>query len=676
MVWKRTVSRSIQFWISARGQSVAIVCLDDLNLNSPLNHTLPSILMPNSPTFLDLPIKVRRLVYEYAGITGQLRDLNFRFLNIYAKDEYPEKEHIEEISSFYEINYKITRREDYYTLKPYWECDSDSANIGPQTLYYPFSSLDGYSYARHSCFDDPMYFYEVSWLVFYDISKAFYSRNRYRICRGSPGGFKPFFDLHPGAVRALTILTIRLDGEPLDSIIPDEQWERISQLRPMKLHTRHGKTALKEWEKLVQRLAECMVPNRLDLYLIVNCPNIETSKAILKPLDALSTLKGCGLFLNEELKPDFMDLIHKTVKKLTSRSKDDKAKSFRYLDLPLELRYRILEHSDLVSTADLEWKPRLLSFGPLSRPSSCSCYYNWDDVLYTSGHLPDCHPVSIIEPHWFILDAHKSLETLCRHNRATNFGHLPEYNGKCVFSERHSSYASTCVKPIRAHPLFLVSHQVRQDALPIFFQKNRFLVTPPGVHFSRVVDQDIYMLLGSNAEIPMERYELSLFLSLVPPMALRHIRRLEWFVPRYENFAASPESAYFDYLDTIDMMAQAMHLPQLTLVLDLRVNRLRDLDVGVRWPLRGLRDGAMYNKIILPLQRLHGLKDCFIYLKRLKDGGDLLARDSYDSDEMRYEKAIMGDDYDSASRGKPWMERFERRIVSQEEQVQSYGYYG
>jgi hypothetical protein len=125
-----------------------------------------------------------------------------------------------------------------------------------------------------------------------------------------------------------------------------------------------------------------------------------------------------------------------------------------------------------------------------------------------------------------------------------------------------------------------------------------------------------------------------------------------------------------DYLDTIDMMTQAMNLPLLTLVLNLRVvDRDTHLEDSF-WPRRYDRDGKMYETILKPLCRLNGLKDCFVYLRRIPKKGAY--RHTYtgkhgwvfDNDEMRYEKAIMGPKYDSAKRGKPWMERFEQKMVA------------
>jgi hypothetical protein len=617
-------------------------------------------------------------VYQYAGITGQLHDLNFGALYIYAKDEYPDKEHIKQVFCFHHHFIKIVRREDYYTLEPYWEGIHDCMATAPRSWGFDRCyQEDCGGYRNISPVGNPMDFYEVSRPLFYDISTAFYSKNRYRICRSSPKGFKPFLDLPGYAVRMLTSLTIRLDGEPLDSIELDGNWERIEQLIPMRLYSRHGKTAFKEWEKVVRRLSELILPSRLNLYLIANCPNMETAEAILKPLDALPTLKGCGLFLNKERKPELIELIQTTAKRLTTPPDDKEAKPFRYLDLPLELRYRILEHSDLVAATDLEWKPKLQSLGPLKDPH-CSCVHDWSyNDFIRVGHLPHCRPAYDTALSSFLFDANEFLEQhICSNCDTLSTTNRTLYTYECGFKYKYSAYSSNCARPRRIHPLFLVSRQARQDALPIFFQQNRFLITPPGVHYSRLICSNLYGFRTYQRTIPMPRYELSIFLSSLPSMALRYVRRLEWLLPQFSNYRAAPESAYFDYLGTIDMMAQAMHLPLLTLVLNLRVS-MRDSEAwAISYPFRRQRDGDMYNKILLPLQRLHGLKDCFIYLKRIVEYIDDFNRWAYyDSDEMRYEKEIMGQDYDSAARGKPWMERYESRTDWEPRKVTAYGHY-
>ncbi|KAF1975213.1 hypothetical protein BU23DRAFT_377839, partial [Bimuria novae-zelandiae CBS 107.79] len=114
-----------------------------------------------------------------------------------------------------------------------------------------------------------------------------------------------------------------------------------------------GNNALKEWEQLVLRLAEYIRPNHLVLYLIVNVHDVETAEAVLKPLDQLPTLKNCGLWLNNDPIPDINTLVRATVKRLKSPRTPDEP--FNFLGLPIELRLRILEYSDLIYDSVLEW---------------------------------------------------------------------------------------------------------------------------------------------------------------------------------------------------------------------------------------------------------------------------------------------------------------------------------
>jgi hypothetical protein len=72
------------------------------------------------------------------------------------------------------------------------------------------------------------------------------------------------------------------------------------------------------------------------------------------------------------------------------------------------------------------------------------------------------------------------------------------------------------------HSLFLISKQVNQGAVSVFFGRSRFTVVPPGLlQSTRGSSQYRYpRLIG----LPMHRLELPLFLSSLEPNALQHIR--------------------------------------------------------------------------------------------------------------------------------------------------------
>ena len=648
--------------------------------------------MANPLTFYDLPLKARNLVYKYLDLTGYTVDLNYTELYVYPQNEYPDDSRADTIESL-DSGSIITRCEDYRTLEEYWEWSYDESRIYSSSNKHKNDGCEKADFVAETVND-----YYGSKAEAPEIFMTIYKSNHFRICRGSPGGFAPFFRLPTDALCELGTLTVRLDGEPQETIKIDGDWSRLEQLAPLKLHSRYGKTALKEWGRLIQRLTECVRPSHLTLYLIVNVPDIKTAEAVLKPLEQLPTLKNCGIWLSSKSIPQLDRLIQMTIRRLTTPSIPTRTldRPFRYLDLPQELRSRILEYSDLISGADLEWKPSLSSIGRIRDPR-CSCEkylgHHFDAI-----HIEDC-TTEYLEPsefgkyftdwdtahisseHCFLCERNSSTRTICKKTQ----GGFCECIFHCTHSTNSSSTLSTSRKGVPS--LFLVSHQVREDAIPVFFRRNRFVISPPGTVPIRFAARWPQRLFLYPVILTMQRVELSMFLTSLPRGAARHIRYLEWVLPQFANYRTAPRSTYFDYLDTIDMMKQAMNLPLLTLVLNLRVADQGGGWENKFWPHRVRRDGKMYDTILNPLCRLEGLKDCFLYLRRIPREGvhhfNYTNKQDYmfDYDEMRYEKAIMGPKYDSARRGKPWMERFEQKMIAwdwatwERYSVDAYGYY-
>jgi hypothetical protein len=635
--------------------------------------------MANPLTFYDLPLKARNLVYKYLELTGYTVDLNYTEFCIYPQNEYPDDSRAD-IAEGLEEGSTITRCEDYRTLEEYWEWSCDELYSYRSSYNHKYDGCEKGNFTAETVRDEYGSKAEAP-----EIFKTIYKSNHFRICRGSPGGFAPFFQLPTDALCELGTLTVRLDGEPQETIKLDGDWARLKRLAPLKLYSRHGKTAMKEWERLIQRLTECVRPSHLTLYLIVNVPDIKTAEAVLKPLGQLPTLKNCGIWLSSKSIPQFNRLIRTTIGRLTTPSLDHRNmptrtldQPFRYLDLPQELRCRILEYSDLISGADLEWKPSISSLGNIRDPRcSCEKYFGH---RFDHTHIEDCKTeylepsdvgefftdwdiASISAEHCFLCE-HDSLIKICKKTQA---GFC-----ECIFHCTHSADSSSTVPTSRkgVPSLFLVSHQVREDAIPVFFRRNRFIISPPGIVPIRFFARWPERLHLDRAVLTMQRVELSLFLVSLPRGALHHIRYLEWVLPQFANYRTAPKSAYLDYLDTIDMMTQAMNLPLLTLVLNLRVVDRDTHWEDSFWPRRYDRDGKMYETILNPLCRLKGLKDCFVYLRRIPKKGAYRSNYTgkhgwvFDNDEMRYEKAVMGPKYDSAKRGKPWMERFEQKMVA------------
>ncbi|CAO2658462.1 Nn.00g061850.m01.CDS01 [Neocucurbitaria sp. VM-36] len=636
--------------------------------------------MTRQLTILDLPVNIRERICDYAGFTGHTSDLNYAWLDLYPLNEYPNNEHVAEVSCFHGTDVEIFRRVDPDTFEEYWEYPYDWCTT-LENLFPPLPSRGCYTFGCEWTGSQVCSDYYDDGSTHPELVRIMMQKNHFRICQGSPGGFEPFFELASDPVKyrvlaELGTLTVRLDGEPPESIVMGGDWSRLPELIPYNLRSRYGKAALKEWKRLISRLAQCIRPNQLTLYVIAKAQDIETASAILEPLLMLPALKGCGVYLNEKDKPGFVTLIKRTAKSITSPEKSANITPFRYLDLPQELRFRILEFSDLKSNDFFEFKPSLRSIAPIPDPQFSCCTASSGDARSLS--CPEGYPAPMIDKAninryvWgfsSLKQYERSLSGHCCSTRESTRSDLcaKDSNGfcACVFDCAHSAYCNTISQlptKIYPHPLLHTSHTVRQDAIPVFFQCNEFIITPPGVlpmRFNIYPNSLVHHL--DQKSIQMRRTELSIFLSWLPTNSLKYIRYLEWVIPRVHAYTSA---AFDDYITTIEMMTHAMNLSQLTLVINFRgldLDCLLDKNYVIPDD-----DFEYYRAMLKPLRRLAGLKDCFVYLRRPSlDNWETTASVIFIEElEREYEAMVMGDEYyDSRDRAKSSLDSFQRRIL-------------
>lgn len=639
--------------------------------------------------FLDLPSQLRQRIYRYAEITGKVIDLNWQYDEITLVDSDGEITEVDTTGCRHENNSAIVSREDYFTLERHWEYDEEQRG----SIRISDSCCD-----NEGCFawDSGFALLLASKTIFLEIWEMVYRENRYLLDRSAPGGFQRFMNLGWHSIRVLTHLTIRLDGEPPETMDLTLHWTRTQDLLPLKPNSRYGKQAYKQWADLVARLCECPIaPGRLNLFLVASVAGVNEAELVLRPLESLPSLKRCGIWLNEKPIPELKALIRETVERLImpkdgeeKEEEVEKVEYFRYLDLPQEIRLRILSFSDICATPSLEWKPVVSELGPVRVPD-CDCY---DDLgeLDKGLHYENCEQTFKMIPRKQtngLEEEYNRIEHCCScpsrwpYCSVDCMVRCDPY--MCIFEcSNHASHTAPRHRGWKhyCHPLFLVSRQVRHDAIPVFFQGRRFVITP--------IDVVPLRHLKNHAEKfhawytnPLPRMELSLFLSNTPKEAMRHIRYIEWLVAAPRNYKEQPRSAYFDYLNTIEVMVRAMTLSRMTLVINMRAARVHDLgyegyDNRFIWPGREKSDGKFYSSILAPLGFLgeNGLKDCWVYLRKISNAKyDCYSRDE---DEKKWEKKIMGNaSYDAFSRGKPWQERVERTMGTPQHDLGNYASY-
>lgn len=392
--------------------------------------------------------------------------------------------------------------------------------------------------------------------------------------------------------------------------------------------------ALEEWTSLVDRLKRYTVPGRLKLAVICDTEEDEVAKFVSESLIQLPQLGHCALrycpytFLGNDQEDYFAVrlLAKETAAKTTGRqanltnSTQTLANSASpnvtpFQDSPRKIFPRILEETDLVCQCHLQWKP-----------------FNGFDVFRPESHAQSTCSTCI-----------EVLESSCEPSAIRHYGAI---GCECA-----------CWKFPTA--LFQINHDVRHEALRIFFSKNHFiLLRTEGRQIPRPPNADP-LPYSSIDDFPR-------LIAQMPTEAIKYLRSIQFVLPQW-NYCLPGSTSLNELLDTIDTLFNYARLDQLTIAVDLssgRYDDLRTFDIhGISNPLaRALViDGGLWggpHEIVDPFMMLEGLglKDFFVHLTPLvgDQAPEEIARwkEYGDFHERHLEQHVMGKDYDAAVRGK------------------------
>ncbi|MCJ1364387.1 hypothetical protein MMC16_003497 [Acarospora aff. strigata] len=143
------------------------------------------------------------------------------------------------------------------------------------------------------------------------------------------------------------------------------------------------------------------------------------------------------------------------------------------------------------------------------------------------------------------------------------------------------------------------------------------------------------------------------FLSWIPQHATKFLRSVQLVLVVHDyNYGLPGATETTKWLKSIDFIAQNTNVPRLTLTIDMS-SELDAYGDGYGYVLPRIDpDGAMwtvYQRIMEPMVRLKGLQNLFVHLSwPLSD----LEEDLRHLHERILERRVMGDDYDSVSKGK------------------------
>jgi hypothetical protein len=228
-----------------------------------------------------------------------------------------------------------------------------------------------------------------------EAEEMLYGRNCFAISQRNPGGLRVLERLSRHAIRNLHRLIIHLT--PCTCLAPhciktnsfcdlafsgcNPDARKPTHDQRLSNTSRADRHILKQWERICRRLAEHILSDQLELYIVCHVESRPVVEQIIRPLLQLPTLRSGGICLgpsNHASYGELRALAATAVQHLTSRAVLALQKPFPFLRLPKELQLQILAASPLVQGACVR-----ISEGRISRDGlSHSCE---DDSITIDG---------------------------------------------------------------------------------------------------------------------------------------------------------------------------------------------------------------------------------------------------------------------------------------------------
>jgi hypothetical protein len=228
-----------------------------------------------------------------------------------------------------------------------------------------------------------------------ETSLLFYSTNCFVVRFNCTGDLRALRLLRPSLLHVLTSLTVQLNvaeghrGEPYHA--PENCPRSNNEL--LQANRSFAQCLISEWETTIHDISSHIKPDTLNFGLICDVADINTAQRVVAPLRQLPPLVACHIRLNPSLTN--VSGLQRTARDAVIQVKGRKSFSspFNYARLPLELRIRILEYTDLVTPLnEVEWvlghghdRGYQLPFLPLKRPCLTSCEPCYD-VCHPKAH--------------------------------------------------------------------------------------------------------------------------------------------------------------------------------------------------------------------------------------------------------------------------------------------------
>lgn len=378
--------------------------------------------------------------------------------------------------------------------------------------------------------------------LYQELSQLLYSTNSFAIDYSNLNSLAALRNLRPQTCASLTSLRIILAASSChfsgSVTSTDPEWvygdacgSRMDEDGSNDLHDEpivSSDPRLAEWDSTASYLATTLSEGMVDLAVVCDVRDgdqttpVQAARVVTASLLRLPKLRHCSLRLCRSPNPELKQLAHETT--LRARHMIPPSSSWtpatletpppgpsRFLALPIELRQRILQFTDLITPwTEVHWSPqdgRRFVLGS----TYCENHEHRDQICPPSRHH-GCHFLS------------------CERT-------YPRPTPGCFCGTYHSASSSSIACRCWAPPtaLFLVCKTLYKDAQSVFFSGNRFVVFDRQSHlpWKRDVDWD-----DEEEEAQgylNQRFGASRFLrDIVPTDSLRYLRFLELVYPAWD----------------------------------------------------------------------------------------------------------------------------------------------
>ncbi|KAL1851735.1 hypothetical protein Daus18300_012420 [Diaporthe australafricana] len=328
--------------------------------------------------------------------------------------------------------------------------------------------------------------------------------------------------------------------------------DHIPHSGPLQATDPFTQAILDEWQSTVALLASRSVSlDKLELSIVcdVRHDEPETARLAVAPLASLAPLKDCHVRLCREPNAQIQEIAHIAVLRARGIShqlpstyhrpgiglKENYSSGSRLLDLPRELRFRILEYTDLITPwKEVTWDGNSAKYSA----SRCGCD-NLDHIGRTCP--PSVHHGCQFSCCWLI---------------------YPEPSIGCFCRLRHSASSTTCRCWAAPTALLLVCRTIYHDSQVVFFSGNRFVV-----HDFWAQAPWRHPPLSPHGGYPTQRFAISRFLGdVVPESCLGLLRFVEVVFPpyRYDSWPRDGDPAMKDWISCIGYIKHKVNAPALT----------------------------------------------------------------------------------------------------------------